>query len=217
MKKKAVIFDLDGTLLDTLTDLAASVNYALSAMGYPERTTDEIRTFVGNGVGSLIRKAVPENTDAARINETLELFSEYYGRHLNDNTKPYVGIEELLRNLKTNGIKTGVVSNKFDAAVKNLCRDIFGGKLDVCVGERSGVRRKPAPDGVLTALGTLKVSAADAVYVGDSDTDALTARNAGMDFVGVDWGFRTREVLESGGAEKIASSADELMRILETM
>ena len=214
MKKKAVIFDLDGTLLDTLTDLAISVNYALGVMGYKERTKEEVCSFVGNGVGVLIKKAVPQGTSDEDAKRTLGLFSEHYGKHMNDNTKPYDGIEELLAELKAAGIKTGVVSNKYDAAVKNLCARIFDDVFDVVAGERDGIARKPAPDGVFAVLAELNVDKKDAVYVGDADTDVLTAMNAGMDFIGVDWGFRSREVLEKAGAKVVVSSANELKSVL---
>ena len=217
MKKTTVIFDLDGTLLDTLTDLAASVNYALDAMGYPLRTKDEVCSFVGNGVGLLVSRAVPENTSSEDVKKTFDIFSEYYSHHMNDTTRPYRGLTELLAELKKLGYKTGVVSNKYDLAVKHLCKDFFGDSIDFAVGESDSVQRKPAPDGVYAVLSELKSDKSDAVYVGDADTDVKTAANAGVDFVGVSWGFRPKSLLLSLGAKTVADTPPELLEILKNL
>lgn len=215
MRYDAVIFDLDGTLLNTLDDLAESTNYALEQCGFPRRTVDEVRRFVGNGVGLLIHRAVPANTPEEAEAACLKVFQAHYLTHMREKTAPYPGILELLEALNRAGCGVAVVSNKFDAAVKNLCRDYFGRAVPVAIGESATVRRKPAPDTVFAALAELKASAARAVYVGDSDVDIDTARNAGMDCLSVSWGFRDREFLLAHGASRIVDSPAELLRALE--
>ena len=215
--KNTVIFDLDGTLLDTLTDLAASVNYALDTMGYPLRTKSEICSFVGNGVRLLVSRAVPENTSREDADKTFGIFSEYYAKHMNDTTRPYAGLCEVLAELKKRGYKTAVVSNKYDVAVKHLCKDFFGANVDIAVGESEKIKRKPAPDGVYAVLKELNSQKEQAVYVGDADTDFNTAKNAEVDFVGVSWGFRPRDLLISLGAKKVADTPRELLEILTEM
>ncbi len=215
--KNTVIFDLDGTLLDTLTDLAASVNHALDAMGYPLRTKSEICSFVGNGVGLLISRAVPAGTDRKDVSKTFDIFSAYYSEHMNDTTRPYRGLVELLEKLKKLGYKTAVVSNKYDVAVKHLCKDFFGSTVDIAVGESEKIKRKPAPDGVYAALKELGEQKESAVYVGDADTDFNTAKNAGVDFIGVSWGFRPRELLISLGAKTVVDTPQELLKAITEM
>ncbi len=214
MSYKVVIFDLDGTILDTLEDLKESTNAALAANGYPARTLDEVRRFVGNGIGKLIERAVPQGTSKEAIEKTLESFKEHYGIHCADHTKPYDGILELLEDLRKNGIQTAVVSNKADFAVQELCSRYFPGAFDFVVGEREGIRRKPCPDSVFEVLKTLKKTADEAVYIGDSDVDVETARQAGMDGIFVSWGFRGREFLTEHGAACIVDTPEELEKLL---
>ena len=214
MSYKVVIFDLDGTILDTLEDLKESTNAALAANGYPARTLDEVRRFVGNGIGKLIERAVPQGTSKEAIEKTLESFKEHYGIHCADHTKPYDGILELLEDLRKNGIQTAVVSNKADFAVQELCGRYFPGAFDFVVGEREGIRRKPCPDSVFEVLKTLKKTADEAVYIGDSDVDVETARQAGMDGIFVSWGFRGREFLTEHGATCIVDTPEELEQLI---
>ena len=210
MKYDSVIFDLDGTLLDTLEDLADSMNYALSAHNMKERTLDEIRAFVGNGMLNLARKAVPEGTDEKTVNAVLATFKAHYADHSQDKTKPYDGIIPLLSSLKERGIPTAVVSNKGDYAVQLLMPKYFGDLIDVAIGELEGVARKPEPDTVHLAMKRMGVK--NPVYVGDSEVDVLTAKNAGIDGIFVTWGFRSKkELTEAGACEcSIANTAPEL-------
>lgn len=210
MKYKLVIFDLDGTILDTLEDLSISLNHALSVNGFPERTYDEARRFVGNGIRKLIERAVPENTSAEDTDKVYNDFHRHYSEHSADHTRPYDGINDLLERLKKNGIITAVVSNKADYAVQDLCKKYFNGLFDYIAGEKSGVRRKPYPDAVIAVLEKFGVSGDQAVYIGDSEVDILTAANACIDSVIVDWGFRDREMLEENGASLIVSTIGEL-------
>ena len=217
MKKTTVIFDLDGTLLDTLQDLADAVNYALRKEGMPERTIDEVRRFVGNGVRLLMIRAVPGGESNPLFEETFAQFKEYYGEHCNDNTKPYEGMIELLETLKSKGYSVAIVSNKIDFAVKELSALYFKGIVPVAIGEKEGVRRKPAPDTVREALKELGRTAEESVYVGDSDVDIETAKNAGMPCVSVLWGFRDREFLEEHGAKRYARTAEDVLKLVEQM
>ena len=206
----AYIFDLDGTLLDTLADLAASTNYALHAHGMPERTIDEVRRFVGNGVRRLMEQAVPEGTEAALFEAVLVTFRQHYLEHSLDATQPYPGIMEMLGRLKAAGKATAVVSNKFDAATKALCRHFFGDLVDIAIGESERIRKKPAPDTVEEALRRLGITTAQAVYIGDSDVDIQTAHNCGMPCVSVLWGFRDRDFLLAHGASVLVSSPKDI-------
>lgn len=208
---KAYIFDLDGTLLNTLDDLAASVNYALGCMAMPVRTVDEVRRFVGNGVRKLMERAVPEGTSETTIDEALSTFRSYYLLHSADNTRPYDGIMELLRELKSRGKLIAVVSNKFDAATKELCSQYFGSYVDVAIGESDTVARKPSPDGINEALRLLGVSSSESVYIGDSDVDILTAKNSGLPCISVLWGFRDRDFLLANGAAEFLENPLQLL------
>jgi len=214
MRYKYVLFDLDGTILDTLDDLHAAANAALRECGYPERTKDEVRRFVGNGIRKLIERAVPSGTSEEDIVRTHEAFTAYYSVHCKDKTKPYAGIPELVRGLKENGIASAVISNKADYAVKALCEEYFEGLFELSVGEREGIRKKPAPDSVLEAMRVMGAKSSETVYIGDSDVDIMTAKNAGIDSIGVSYGFRGREFLESHGAEVIADTVEELRGLL---
>lgn len=214
MKYQLAIFDLDGTLLDTLEDLADSMNYVLCRFGYPERTLAEVRAFVGNGIRKLIERSAPEHTAAAEIDRMLEVFLAYYKEHCADKTRPYAGIPELLNVLLEKGIKLAVVSNKADAAVKALCEQYFCGVFHEAVGERAGIARKPAPDTVNEVLKNLQMDKSQVVYIGDSEVDVQTAQNAGLSCIAVDWGFRDAAVLKEAGAEVIASTPEEVLGYL---
>lgn len=213
MKYTSVIFDLDGTLLNTLEDLAASTNYALSSCGMPVRTIDEVRNFVGNGIKMLMIRAVPDGESNSRFEEAFANFKKHYGENCRNATRAYEGVPELLAELKKQGIGTAIVSNKADFAVKEL-RDAFFPDIEVAIGEREGVSRKPAPDTVFTAVKELGTDIGSAVYVGDSDVDIMTAKNAGIPCISVCWGFRSREFLVEHGASQIASNTAELMKML---
>lgn len=211
-----VIFDLDGTLLNTLDDLCDSTNYALKQFGYPERTLDEVRHFVGNGVKKLIERAIPDGINNPDFEECLRVFKEHYAANMYNKTAPYDGILELLKELRLKGIHTGVVSNKFDSAVKQLCKKFFGDLVQVAIGENEekGVRKKPAPDSVFKAMNELKVSIEEVIYVGDSETDVQTAKNAEIDCIGCAWGFRSKDILKHEGAKYIIDSPQEILKIV---
>lgn len=217
MKYDTVIFDLDGTLLDTLQDLADSVNYALSTCAFPLRSLEEVRTFVGNGVAKLMARAVPDGTPDSGCTKCLETFRAHYLLNMENKTAPYPGIMLLLEKLNQEGWKLAIVSNKFDGAVKGLAQTYFPGVIPVAIGESTGVAKKPAPDTVYRALKELGSDAAHAIYVGDSDVDLETAKNALLPCVGVTWGFRGREFLLEHGAQYIAEDADELYSLLHKL
>ncbi|MDD7429200.1 MAG: HAD-IA family hydrolase [Oscillospiraceae bacterium] len=214
MKYKAVIFDLDGTLLDTLDDLKNSVNYALEACGYPLRTKDEVRGFVGNGIRKLMIRSVPGGENDPKLEEAFSAFKEHYAKHCRVETRPYEGIMPMLEKMQSMGLKTAIVSNKADFAVKELAADFFEGIVSAAIGEREGVSRKPSPDSVFAALSEIGEKAEDSVYVGDSEVDIMTAANAGMPCISVSWGFKGREFLEKNGASTIIDSPDEIFDLL---
>ena len=209
-----VIFDLDGTILDTLQDLANAVNHAMKKNGMPLHTIDEVRQFVGNGIRKLIERSVPIGTETAVIDKVHADFTEYYQVHCADNTAPYDGIPQLLRCLKENGIHTAVVSNKADYAVQSLCEQYFPNLFDAVTGEKEGIRRKPAPDSVNAVLSTLHLTREQAVYVGDSDVDIATANNAEMPCISVAWGFRDIPFLQEHRASQIVESVKDLEQVL---
>ena len=213
MSYQTYIFDLDGTLLDTLGDLAASVNYAMRTHGMPEHSVDDVCRFVGNGVRRLMERAVPGGAAHPAFEAAFATFRRHYMEHSLDTTRPYEGIPEMLQELKRRGRHTAVVSNKFDAATKELCRHFFPDTIEVAVGEHEaeGIRKKPAPDTVLQALSQLGVGQEGTVYVGDSDVDIQTARNSGLPCISVLWGFRDREFLLAHGAETFVSQPSELL------
>lgn len=211
---KAVIFDLDGTLLDTLVDLKNAVNYALRTMGMPERTLDEVRRFVGNGVRLLMIRAVPDGEDNPKFEETFDVFKKYYGDHCTENTGAYKGIIPLMEELKRRGIKMAIVSNKIDFAVKELNDQYFSAYTSAAIGEMENVARKPAPDTALKAMRELGVTADECVYVGDSDVDIQTAKNAGIPCISVTWGFRDRDFLIENGAGCLIDKPEELLQYL---
>lgn len=214
MKYKLVIFDLDGTILNTLEDLYISVNFALLKNNLPQRSKEEVRRFVGNGIRLLIERAVPEKTESELTEKVFFDFKEHYAVHSMDNTKPYEGIKDLLTDLKSQGVKTAVVSNKADFAVQKLVSLYFDGMFDFVLGEMEGTNKKPAPDMVYKAIEAVDVSAEYVVYIGDSEVDVETADNSSVDCIIVDWGFREREYLLSCGAKVLASCVSELSELL---
>lgn len=209
-KYKTYIFDLDGTLLSTLADLAASTNYALRTHHMPERSLDEVRRFVGNGVKKLMERAIPDGLNNPLFEETFATFRQHYMQHNLDTTRPYPGIMQLLEQLKAEGKNIAVVSNKFYAATRELCRHFFGDLVPVAIGEREDIRKKPAPDTVIEALRELGVDKEGAVYIGDSDVDIMTAKNSGMPCVSVLWGFRDKEFLLEHGATTLISQPEDM-------
>lgn len=214
MPYQTAIFDLDGTLLDTLEDLYLATNMALEHHALPSRTRDEVRMFVGNGVEMLIRRAVPAGSDESTVQAVLSHFKTVYAAICEDHTAPYEGILLLLTALRNRGIRVAVVSNKFDAATKQLCAKYFGELVEVAIGERAGVRKKPAPDTVLEALRELRVSQSGAVYVGDSDVDIQTAKNCGMPCISVTWGLRDEDFLIANGATTLVGAPEELLGMI---
>lgn len=211
---KAIVFDLDGTLLDTLTDLAASTNYALRSCGMPEHSIDDVRRFVGNGVRMLMTRAVPDGESNPRFDEAFSVFRQHYMQHCLDTTCPYPGIMEALARLKEKGMMLAIVSNKMQAATEELRQHFFSQYIDVAIGESAAIRKKPAPDTVNEALRLLGISHEEAIYVGDSDVDIDTARAAMMPCTSVLWGFRDRQFLLNHGATRLLSSPEELLSLV---
>lgn len=209
---KTIIFDLDGTLLDTLDDLTNATNEALRAFGLPLRTREEVRSFVGNGIAKLIERALGEHT--SYFDEALTAFKRYYGAHCADETKPYEGILPLLAELKARGVKTAVLSNKADFAVKKLAEEYFDGLLLAAVGENeaAGIRKKPAPDALFEVMKALKADKESTLYVGDSEVDIQTAKNARVDCLCVTWGFRDRAFLEAQGGKLFVDAPMEILK-----
>ena len=213
-KYELVIFDMDGTILYTLDDICDGVNASLSKHGLPVRTKDEIRRHIGNGIRHEIESSVPEGTKESMIDAVFHDFHAWYEIHCNDRTRPYDGIVELLEDLKQAGIHCAVVSNKADYAVKALNEIYFKGLLEAGVGEKDGIARKPAPDEVDEVLCLLNMERNRAVYIGDSEVDIETAANAGMDCIGVSWGYRDRKWLQECGAEVIVDDVSQLRQLL---
>lgn len=213
MKYKSYIFDLDGTLLDSLTDLAASCNYALRINNMPERTIDEVRMFVGNGVRKLMERAIPDGNRNELFQKTYTDFRDHYLIHNLDHTSPYNGIITMLKSLKDDGCNIAVVSNKFYAATQELVNHFFGDYVSVAIGERDNIRKKPSPDTVFEALRQLNVEKDGAVYIGDSDVDVMTAKNCGMPCISVLWGFRDKKFLIEHGANVFVEKPSEILLI----
>ena len=216
MRYDTVIFDLDGTLLDTLDDLAAAINVALDTCGFPMRTREEVRAFVGNGVAKLVDRAVPEGTVSPEKEKVLKTFKEYYSAHSRNLTRPYPGIPELVEALGEYGIRMAIVSNKFQTAVEELNTYYFRERIPVASGENeaAGIRKKPAPDMVFSALKRLGSEPAHALYIGDSEVDVETAAAAGMDCLLVSWGFRERALLEAFGPVFLADEPGQIIDYL---
>ena len=215
MKTDTVIFDLDGTLLNTLEDLADSTNYAMRAFGLKERSINEVRNFVGNGVDVLIERAVEGAISKEQELECLDVFKQHYSKNMDNKTKPYEGIMDVIKELLKRGYHIAIVSNKFDAAVKGLNVDYFEGLFPVAIGASDTVAKKPAPDSVIKALQELHSDKERAVYVGDSDVDIMTARNSGLPCISVTWGFRDEELQRSMGTDYIIHKPEELLDVLD--
>lgn len=214
MKYDLIIFDMDGTILNTLEDLKNSLNYVLQQAGYQTRTLEEVRTFVGNGIRKTIERALPSDIEEEKVDELFSLFIAYYAIHNTDNTKPYNGVIELLKELKHLGYKTAVVSNKQNSAVKSLCKKFFTGLFDVEIGEKENIAKKPEPDEVNEVLKILNIDRTKSIYIGDSEVDIQTAQNSKMKSIIVDWGFRDRKFLYEHGAEVIVSNPSEILDII---
>lgn len=212
MKYNAVLFDLDGTLLDTLGDLRLGVNVVLERHGYPTRTLEEIRCFVGNGARQLMRLALPEGTAAEELEAILKEYLDWYAVNFCVKAAPYAGVKAVVEELAQKGVKVAIVSNKPDATTKKLGEMFFPGLP--AFGQRDDTPKKPAPEMVWKAMETLGVTAEEAVYVGDSEVDVATARNAGLPLVAVSWGFRTVAELTAAGAQTIVHTAEELLAAL---
>ncbi len=213
-KIDTIIFDLDGTLLDTLEDLTNSVNYALERCQMPVRTISEVKGFVGNGIRVLMVNAVPDGEKNPRFEEAFSIFKEHYAVHCNDKTRAYDGVCALLETLKEKGYALAIVSNKVDSAVQELKEKYFSA-VGVAIGDREGIRRKPEADSVLLALKELGSSRERAVYVGDSDVDLMTAANSGLPCISVLWGFRDREFLLAHGAKVFAENPSDIINIVD--
>lgn len=211
-----IIFDMDGTVLNTLEDLTVSVNYVLSKFNMPGHSEEEYRKFFGNGIKYALSCAVPKGTPEEVIEDMLPIFREHYNEHCLDRTKPYDGITELMRRLKAKGYKMAIVSNKIDSAVRELNNRFFSEYVDVAIGERPGIKRKPAPDTVLAALDELRSKKEEAVYIGDSEVDYQTALNSDLPCISVLWGFRDKDFLVSKGASVFAKTPEEVYDILQS-
>ncbi len=212
--KDTVIFDLDGTLLNTLDDLADSVNFSLAELNYPTRTREEICSFVGNGVAVLVELSIPDGKNNPNFEKCLAIFKEHYAHNMENKTAPYDGIMDMLATVKSKGFKTAIVSNKFDLAVKNISNKFFGELIDYALGESDKIQRKPAPDSIYKALEELNADISKAIYVGDSEVDCITAKNANIDLVAVSWGFRSADTLKQNGATVILDAPSQLAKYL---
>ena len=210
MRYKTILFDLDGTLLDTLTDLAAAINHSLARRGYPTHTEPAVARMVGNGVALLVARALPGGEENPDYPQVFSDFRTYYEAHKADATAPYDGILPMLASLSCAGCRVGIVSNKLDSAVKALAAAFFADTVRVAVGESEKVAKKPAPDAVFVALSELSATPEGAVFVGDSEVDIETARNAGIPCLSVGWGFRTPEELLGCGAARVFATPAEL-------
>ena len=209
-----VIFDMDGTVLNTLDDLTTSVNYVMDKFGFPNRTVEEYRRAFGNGIRRAIELNVPEGTSKETIDEMLPVFKQHYDKHCLDKTRPYDGILELMKELKKRGYKMAIVSNKIDSAVKELNKKFFSEAIDVAIGEKPGINRKPAPDSVIEALKELGSTKEEAIYIGDSEVDFQTAVNSGLPCISVLWGFRDKDYLEEIGADVFATTPADVLDLL---
>lgn len=214
MRYRAIIFDLDGTLTNTLEDLTISTNYALRTCGMPERNIQEVRSFVGNGVRKLLDRAVPEGTSLEDRDRCFQAFRSHYVVHCQDHTELYAGVSDLLHTLREKGYLLAIVSNKLQAGVDELYEAFFRDTIQVAIGEREGLRRKPAPDMLLLAMRELGVTTDEAIYVGDSDVDVQTARSVGLPCISVLWGFRNKAFLMESGADTFVECPSEILPLV---
>lgn len=215
MKIDTVIFDLDGTLLDSLGDLQAAFNYALKTCGYKEYSKEEVRIFVGNGIKKAFEKALESNILDGAVDELIEVFKGYYIRHINELTRPYDGIIEMLKTLKQKNYKMAIVSNKYDEAVQELRAEYFNDYIDVAIGEGGEIGRKPCSDGILKALGMLGKGLDNVIYIGDSEVDIKTAQNTNIPCISVLWGFKDKEFLVNNGGRVFAEKPEDIINIIE--
>ena len=213
-KYKAIIFDLDGTLLDTASDLARAVNHVLTAHGLPCRTEEDVIAFTGNGADVLMRKATPQDIDEDELMHVTKEFKEYYALHSADNSSPYIGIDEVIKTLYEQNYKLAVVSNKVHTATASLTEHYFGNFIKIAVGDIPGYDKKPKLGTLKLALDKLGVDFCDVVYVGDSEVDVMTAKNADMALIAVSWGFRSKEELIAAGAKHIAAKPEDILKLL---
>ena len=217
MKYTTIVFDCDGTLLDTLTDLRNAVNYVLRAHDLPERSIPEVKAALGNGVAHLMRQSLPDSISEAQFNTYLDEFKAYYGEHLQDYTAPYPGMLDVLDTLRAKGYKLAIVSNKIQEGITPLNKEYFGDRLPVAIGERPGLQRKPAPDMILQALKELDSTQSESIYIGDSEVDVATAKNSGLLCIGVTWGFRDEQLHKDLGVKYIARKAEDIVTIIEAL
>ena len=217
MKYTTIVFDCDGTLLDTLTDLRNAVNYVLRAHDLPERSVPEVKAALGNGVAHLMRQSLPDSISEAEFNTYLDEFKAYYGEHLQDYTAPYPGMLDVLDTLRAKGYKLAIVSNKIQEGITPLNKEYFGDRLPVAIGERPGLQRKPAPDMVLQALKELDSTQSESIYIGDSEVDVATANNSGLLCIGVTWGFRDEQLHKDLGVKYIARKSEDIVTIIEAL
>lgn len=215
--RNTIIFDLDGTLLNTLDDLTDSMNHVMELHHFPLHSRDRVREMVGNGIYHLFEQAIPDGRNNSDYDTCIREFQSYYSSHMQIKTGPFPGILQLLSDLKNAGYHLAVVSNKFDSAVKALCQDYFGDTIPIAIGESQGIARKPAPDTVLEAMRLLHVRPEACIYVGDSDVDIETAKNSGIPCISVIWGFRSEAFLLAHSAAFIASDSDELLNLIKTL
>ena len=213
-KYDAILFDLDGTLLDSLEDMKDSVNHVMREFGFPEHTTEEIRTFVGNGIRRLIERSVPEDTDPRTCEAALKVYRSYYNDHCMIKTKPYDGVPELLAALKKEGFAMAIVSNKNEEAVEEMREHYFGDLIPLAFGQSDAVPKKPDPSMVYAAADRLGIPKERCIYVGDSEVDIETAKNAGIDCITCLWGFREKEFLLAEGARVLAEAAEDILRVV---
>lgn len=209
-----VIFDLDGTLINSLEDLRTSVNYALFGFRYPKQTLEQVRNNVGNGIEKLVERSLPDGKNNINFEVCLNIFKEHYAKNMAVNTKPYPHIIEMLATLKSRGYKIAVVSNKFDAAVKPLCSKFFKKLIDTAIGQTKETKKKPAPDSVYAVLDDLVSDIEHTIFVGDSEVDIQTAKNANIPCISVSWGYKTKEFLQQNGAKIIIDTPLEIFRYL---
>lgn len=217
MKYTTIVFDCDGTLLDTLTDLRNAVNYVLRAHDLPERSVPEVKAALGNGVAHLLSQSLPASISEAEFNTYLDEFKAYYGEHLQDYTAPYPGMLDVLDILRAKGYKLAIVSNKIQEGITPLNKEYFGYRLPVAIGECPGLQRKPAPDMVLQALKELGSTQDESIYIGDSEVDVATAKNSGLLCIGVTWGFRDEQLHKDLGVKYIARKAEDIVTIIEAL
>lgn len=214
--KNTIIWDMDGTILNTLDDLKDSVNYALETCGFAPHNDEEIKQMLGNGIKVLVELAVPNGLNNPKFDECFEIFKRRYQLHMNDKTRPYPQIAEVMQELKQKGYKQAIVSNKIDEAVQNLAKTYYP-FVDVAIGEREGLKRKPEPDMVWQALKELNAKKEEAVYIGDSEVDLATAKNALLDCISVAWGFRTIDMLKACKAKRIVEKPKQILDVLAEM